>query len=215
MYLKTAGSQQSIIDHVLSLGEKLVHHAVTNTSTSTRSGATLLTDSVKFVKDDNMQTTLISLLLVLFFCVGEQLSDVLLRLTNILVENLRSVDDFGWVGVQHFTNLSGNQRFSGTWRAVQQQSLDVSNTHLGDQARRENTRCKCTTENGSELIIQTTDTHILELEVRSENGVGVGLVHRRLEVEVTLCITMEDNLTLSRQDTPSMGFSLGLLGGVV
>ena len=46
------------------LGEKLVDDAIAHTSSSAR-GATLLANGIQLVEDDDMQTALIALLLVL------------------------------------------------------------------------------------------------------------------------------------------------------
>jgi hypothetical protein len=50
----------------------------------------------------------------LFLSVGEQFADILLRGADILVQNLRTVHNLRLASVQHFTDLSGHKRLSGT-----------------------------------------------------------------------------------------------------
>jgi hypothetical protein len=50
-------------------------------------------------------------------------------------------------------------------------TLDVLNPEFLDKPWREHTGCKRTTEDGTELGVQTTDTHVFEFKVGSNNGV--------------------------------------------
>ena len=54
---------------------------------------------------------------------------------------------------------------------MQQYTLDVLNTELVDQTGWEHSRREGASENGTELCIQTSDSHILELEVGCKNGI--------------------------------------------
>lgn len=62
------------------------------------------------------------------FGVSEQPSNVGLALTDIFVQDLRAVDDFGFAGVQHFADLSSHQGFTRTRGAVQKDTLHVLTT---------------------------------------------------------------------------------------
>ena len=46
------------------------------------------------------------------------------------------------------------------------------NAEFLNKTWREDTRGECTTEDRAELGIQTADTHVFELEVGRDNGVG-------------------------------------------
>ena len=93
MYLETTRTHQSIINHVLSIGhtdeqdvvqlvhtiklrEELIHNAVADTRASTSAAASLLTDCIQLVEDDDVKTRFVTLLLVLFLCICEEFTDV-------------------------------------------------------------------------------------------------------------------------------------------
>ena len=63
--------------------------------------------------------------LLFVLCVCEQLPDVGLRLSNILVENLRPVDDLRLPGLEHLANLSSHQGFAAAWGSEQEDSLHM------------------------------------------------------------------------------------------
>lgn len=63
--------------------------------------------------------------LLLLLCLGKQLADVGLRLSHVLVEDLRAVNHLRLTGVEHLANLPGHQGFSTPWWAKQQDSLHV------------------------------------------------------------------------------------------
>lgn len=102
----------------------------------------------------------------LLFGVGKQLSDVLLTLTDKLVENLGTIDDFWFSRIEHLTNLPSHQGLSCTGRTKQQDTLDVLNTKFFDKSWREDTTGECSSEDSSELSIETSDAHVFELEIR-------------------------------------------------
>jgi hypothetical protein len=58
-------------------------------------------------------------------------------------------------------------------------TLDVLDTKLLDEAGREHTRGESTTEDVAKLRVEATDAHVLELEVRGQNGVWCSPVARR------------------------------------
>jgi hypothetical protein len=53
-------------------------------------------------------------------------------------------------------------------------TLHVLDTELLDQTWREDSTSECSSENGREFGIKTSDTHILEFEVRGQDGIGRG-----------------------------------------
>ena len=108
---------------ITDLGEKLIDNSVANTSTVVCT-TTLLEDSIQLVENDDVKSTFIPLFLVLLLGIREQLSDVLLALTNKLVQDLGSVDDLRLAGVEHLADLTGHQRLARARRSVEQQSLD-------------------------------------------------------------------------------------------
>lgn len=63
--------------------------------------------------------------LLLLLCVGEQLADVGLRLSYVLVEDLRAVDDLWLAGVEHLADLPGHQSLTTARRPEQQDTLHV------------------------------------------------------------------------------------------
>jgi hypothetical protein len=118
------------------LRQELVHDTVTNIAGSV-GRPTLLEDGIELIEYDDVQSTFISSFFVLvvfrsvFFikqeneinsnlllCIAKQLSYIFLRLANILVQNLWTVDDFRLAGIEHLANLPGNESFSRPGRAV-------------------------------------------------------------------------------------------------
>lgn len=60
---------------------------------------------------------IVSYPLLLLLCLCEQFADVGLRLSHVLVEDLRAVDNLRLTGVEHLANLPGHQRFTTAWRS--------------------------------------------------------------------------------------------------
>lgn len=54
----------------------------------------------------------------LLLSIGKKLSNVLLGGADILVQDLRTVNNLWLSRIEHFTNLPCNQSFSGSRRAV-------------------------------------------------------------------------------------------------
>lgn len=63
--------------------------------------------------------------LLFVLCVCKQLPDVGLRLSDVLVENLGTVDNLWLPGLEHLTNLSCHQGFATAWGSEQQDSLHM------------------------------------------------------------------------------------------
>jgi hypothetical protein len=53
-------------------------------------------------------------------------------------------------------------------------TLDVLDTELLNQTWREDSTSECSSENGREFSIETSNTHILEFEVGGQDGIGRG-----------------------------------------
>lgn len=137
--------------HAVNLRQKLVDHGVVH-ACAAGARASLLADGVQLVEDDDMEPAVGSQLgtgqvefnnrsvrfgyssehvetrahpLLLLLCVGEQLADVGLRLSHVLVEDLRAVDDLRLAGVEHLANLPGHQSLTTARRPEQQDTLHV------------------------------------------------------------------------------------------
>jgi len=218
MNFQTTGTQKSFIDHVHSVGhtneedivqlvntiqfrEQLVDDAVANTGATT-AGTSLFAHSVKFVEDDNVETALITLLLVFLLCIGEEFSDVLLRLTNVFVQHLGSVDDFGLPSIQHLTDLTRDKGLSGSGWAVKKDTSHMLNTKLLYKPGWENAGSKGSSEDGAELGIQTTNAHVFELEAGLDDGIGGRTPTGSLDLDVGTCVFEEVDLGVTRENAP-------------
>jgi hypothetical protein len=67
-----------------------------------------LADCIKLIKNDDVQLTLIPLLLVLQLCLFEQVSNVLFRLSDEFIEHLRSIHNLRLSRIQNLANLPSN-----------------------------------------------------------------------------------------------------------
>lgn len=129
------------------LREQLVDNTVANTST-TASRATLLANCIQLIEDDDVQATLVTLCLVLsttfsnefslsekianlLLGVREQLSDVLFRSTDILVQNLRAINNLRLPGIEHLADLSCHQGLTRPRRTMKQDTLGSLNSSDG------------------------------------------------------------------------------------
>jgi len=79
---------------------------------------TLLEDGVQLVKDDDMKTTLIALLLVFLLSVSEELTNVLFGSTDELAQDLRAIDNFRFSCIEHLSDLSGDEGFTRSRRSM-------------------------------------------------------------------------------------------------
>ena len=129
------------------LGEQLVDDTVANTST-TASRATLLADCIQLIEDDNVQAALVALCLVLYTAfsdefslnrktanlllgVREQLSNILFRSTDILVQNLRAINNLRLPCIEHLADLSCHQGLTRPRRTMKQDTLGSLNSSDG------------------------------------------------------------------------------------
>ena len=86
---------------------------------------TLLENSVQLVKDDDMKTTLIALLLVFLLSVSEELANVLFGSTDELAQDLRAVDDLRFSCIEHLSDLSGDEGFTRSRRSMKNDTWKV------------------------------------------------------------------------------------------
>lgn len=69
-----------------------------------------------------------------------------------------------------------------------------------DQPGREDTTSESTTEDGGELRVQTTDTHVLELEVGSQDSIRRSSLRRVLQLDTARGILSPDDLRAFHDD---------------
>lgn len=77
--------------------------------------------------------------LLFVLCVCEQLPDVGLGLSNILVENLGPVDDLRLPGLEHLADLSSHQGFAAAWGSEQEDSLHMLTAWRHRKGKEKNT----------------------------------------------------------------------------
>ena len=103
---------------------------------------------------------------LLFLSLGEQLSNISLGLTDIFVQNLRTVHNLRLSSVQHFTDLPSHESLSSTRRTVHENTAHVFDAELLDDLGRENTRGEGASKDRVELFVETADAHFGEVPVR-------------------------------------------------
>ena len=62
-------------------------------------------------------------LCLLSFSWSEQVSNLLLRTTDELIKNLRSVDNLWLIAIECFGNLTGNERLTSAWWSIQKHAF--------------------------------------------------------------------------------------------
>src|SRR5260221_578628 len=107
--------------------------------------------------------------------IREQLSNILFTSSDIYTENFGSVNYLRFFSVEHLANLSRHEGLARPRWSVEKQPLNVLNAELFYETKRKYTRCKGSSEDSSEFRVQTTNTHVFELEVRCENRIGRSL----------------------------------------
>jgi hypothetical protein len=125
-------------------------------------------------------------------------------LSDEFVENFGSIDNLGFTCIEHLSNLSSHEGFTGsrrseeedTYRAVERSAqfsftgrvqshltLDVLDTEFLDESRREDSRGESSTKDCRELGIQSSDSHVFKFEVGSKDGI------RRWSTQTIWCIS--------------------------
>mmetsp|Transcript_2610 Transcript_2610/g.9463 ORF Transcript_2610/g.9463 Transcript_2610/m.9463 type:complete len:210 (-) Transcript_2610:588-1217(-) len=150
--------------HAINLSEELVNNGVVH-SGPILGGAALLADGVNLIEDDDVQVGIVAVRRLVQLGVLEEIADVLLAGSDILVEHLGSVHHLGLAPVQHLADLPGDERLAGTRGPVQKHTLDVIDAELLNHMRWVDTGGECAAENVGELLVQTADTQLLEVEV--------------------------------------------------
>mmetsp|Transcript_23016 Transcript_23016/g.66982 ORF Transcript_23016/g.66982 Transcript_23016/m.66982 type:complete len:282 (+) Transcript_23016:1071-1916(+) len=188
MHLKAPRAQDRLVDHVFAvchandqdvvqrlhavdLGQQLVHNRIVDTSIVARCTAGLA-NGVELVKNNDVEHGVLLLSLLLPLCFFKQLSDLLLRATNELVENLWPVDNLRLAGVQDLADLPGDERFSTARGAVEEHAPDVLNPHGLDQGIRVEPGCEGPSKNLGELGVQATNAQFVKVELLVEDLLG-------------------------------------------
>ena len=135
--------------------------------------SSLAADRIDLVKDDYMQIRVISLFLLFSLCWSEQISDLFLRPSNKLIENLWTIDDLGFIAVESLGNLSSNQSFSCAWWPVQKHTFAVLDAVLFDDSLRVASGIESASKNFCKLLIESADTQLLETHVLLEDLLGL------------------------------------------
>mmetsp|Transcript_18751 Transcript_18751/g.72315 ORF Transcript_18751/g.72315 Transcript_18751/m.72315 type:complete len:225 (+) Transcript_18751:1-675(+) len=204
-------NRKDVVDrvHAVDLAQQLVHHCVVYAS-ARAAGATLLANSVDLVKDDNVQLALVAPLCVFLLCVCEEVPHVLLRLTDVLVQHLRTVDHLGFPAVQHLANLPRKQGLASSWRAVEEDALHVVDAKLSHDRGGEHSRGESPPEDVAELVVQASNAHRLEVPVRPEQLRPLLRASHSLQRQARALRLREVHHRLRRQQAP---WRVGL-GGV-
>jgi hypothetical protein len=143
VYLETAGSEHSLINHVLPVGhpddqyvveavdavdlrEQLVHDSLLHARPRLH-GAPLPADCIDLIEYDNVQRGLVALGFHVILRLLKELADVLLGFTLVLGENLWAIDYFGLVAIKGVCYLTGYKGFASAWRSVQKHTSNMFN----------------------------------------------------------------------------------------
>lgn len=97
---------------------------------------------------------------------------------------------------------------------VEQNTLDVLNSKLLHKRRREDTTRKRTSENGRKLLVQTTDSQILKLEIWLNNSGGRPSFCRSFELNSRVRGPGKLNLGLLHDDAAGNGFHGRVFAGL-
>mmetsp|Transcript_33212 Transcript_33212/g.93109 ORF Transcript_33212/g.93109 Transcript_33212/m.93109 type:complete len:231 (-) Transcript_33212:398-1090(-) len=108
--------------------------------------------------------------LVLLLRLPEKLTDVLFGLPHILVQNFRTKNDFRLPSIQHFANLPRHERFPSPRGTVQENTLDMFDAHFFHNRGRKEPGRERPAENFHKLLIHSTDSNILKIEVRPNDA---------------------------------------------
>mmetsp|Transcript_95108 Transcript_95108/g.273838 ORF Transcript_95108/g.273838 Transcript_95108/m.273838 type:complete len:394 (+) Transcript_95108:860-2041(+) len=163
--------EQDVVQRIdaVDLGQQLVHDAVVDAG-AVGLGASRLTDGVDLVENDHVQLRILALHLVLLLRIGEQVPDVLLGLADVLVQDFGAVDDLRFRRLEELGQLPGDERLARAGRAVQQHAANVVDAQVSDDVRREHPRGEGPSENVGELLVEASNTELLEVEVRPEDA---------------------------------------------
>mmetsp|Transcript_62701 Transcript_62701/g.149663 ORF Transcript_62701/g.149663 Transcript_62701/m.149663 type:complete len:249 (+) Transcript_62701:1056-1802(+) len=198
MDLQAPGSQESLINQVLAvchadeqnvvqgvyavnLRQQLVHDAVMDPCPVT-CGPSRLADRINLIENHHVQRGILPQCLFILLSICEQVSNVLLCLAHVLVEDLWAIYNF-WLGsLQEFRQLPGDQRLPRAGGAVQQHASDMADPQVPDHVRREDAGGKSPAEDVAELLAEATDAEVLEVEIRPKNVPLLQLVAQHMEL---------------------------------
>lgn len=68
------------------------------------------------------------------------------------------------------------------------------NAELLNQCWREYARCKCSTEDGAEFLVKTTDTHLFKLEIGRDDGIRCTSSNGEYNQWSTVSLGLQDSL---------------------
>ena len=106
--------------------------------------------------------------------------------------------------------------FYGLLGILQKRTFDMLDAEFFDESRREHARRKRTTENGAKLLIETTNTHILKLEVWRDDSVRRGPFRTGLYPDLRTLLFHERHVRLLHHDArvhPLRSTAAALFGG--
>eukprot|EP00760_Papus_ankaliazontas_P038141 PhM_4_TR8881/c0_g1_i1/m.100897 len=229
VHLESTGAQHGLVDEVLTvshcyeknvvelfgsvdLREELVDSAVMHTCV-VAGAATLLDHGVELVEHDDVKTAVLTLAFGLCFGSGEQFTDVRLRLTHVLVKQLRAVHEPQVLAPKHRRQSTCDERLASAGRTIQQHTLDVTRPHLADDGAGVQPGLERTTEDLLELLAETADARRLEVEpLREQLRVALLRALRKIrEADGTVLALREQNSRVGSEETTR---DLGGLGAV-
>lgn len=139
MHLESAWPQNGFIQEVLSIGntyDKDVVEMIDSIYTGEQLGqnarinlvgavtTSFFAEGIDFIKDNTMQLTFLSSLILVFFSIREQLSDIFFTDSMLIAHNFGSVH-YLRLNLEDFTDLSSNERFACAWGSMKKDALDV------------------------------------------------------------------------------------------
>lgn len=116
-----------------------------------------------------MKTRLGTVQLLVFFSGLKELSDLLLGATNILVEDLGTIHNLGFLAVESLRDLSCDQSLTRARWTVEQNSFAVLDTVLLDDSLRIPSRIESSSEDLRKLLVKSSDAERVEANVFLEN----------------------------------------------
>lgn len=115
-----------------------------------------------------MQIRIISFLVLLGLRWRKQISYLLFRSTDELVKDLWAIDDLGFITVERLGDLSRDKRLTSARRSIQKHALAVLHTILFNDVLRVASRVEGASKYLCKLLIQTTNSQLLEAHVLFE-----------------------------------------------
>jgi hypothetical protein len=105
-----------------------------DTSTRAASRATSSTNGINLIEDDYVQASLVTVGFLISLSRFKEFTNLLLRATDKLIKDLRSIDNLRFLTFECLGYLSGNQCLSRSRWTVEKHSLTVLYSVLLDHA---------------------------------------------------------------------------------